>query len=258
MSRRVRQSLFIVSALALFGVLISAAREMPAFGHFYGAYGELLNRETVYERHVTDVVTAVNFDWRGIDTLGEESILFLAVIGATLLLRRQASEAGKSNNDDSRDDENKTRNVPLPSAATRVATLGLVGPLVVFGLYIVTHGHLTPGGGFQGGVVLATAPLLVYLAGDLKTFKKIISHVLVEAGEPLGVGGFLLLGLPGMIIGGAYLRNVLAQGTTGNLFSGGMIPLINLCTGMAVAAGLISVIYAFLEHTLELRLQGKK
>ncbi len=258
MTRTIRLGIFLFSALAFFCVFLSAVRAMPPFGHFRGSYGDLLNRETVYERHVTDVVTAVNFDWRGIDTLGEESILFLSVAGTVVLLRKTRSEETRSDKASKKDDESEERESPLPSEATRVATLGLVGPLVVFGLYIVTHGHLTPGGGFQGGVVLATAPLLVYLAGDLKTFRRIANHELVEVAEALGLGGFLALGLPGMILGGAYMRNVLALGKTGDLFSGGTIPLINVCTGMAVAAGLVSITYAFLEHTLETRLRGKK
>jgi multicomponent Na+:H+ antiporter subunit B len=241
----------------LLGLFVSAIRDLPAFGHYRGPYGDVLNRETVYERHVTDVVTAVNFDWRGIDTLGEESILFLSVVGVAVLLRNPAPVKRKTGHTDS-DDASPEREIPLPSEATRVVTLGLVGPLVVFGLYMVTHGHLTPGGGFQGGVILATAPLLVYLAGDLKTFQHMANHQAIEVVEALGLGGFLCLGLPGMITGGSYLRNVLALGTTGDVFSGGMIPLINVCTGAAVGSGLVMVIYSFLEHTLEVRLRGNE
>jgi multicomponent Na+:H+ antiporter subunit B len=187
MTRRVRKIFFLVCGLALFSLFLAAVAHMQAFGHYRGPYGYVMNRETVYQRHVTDVVTAVNFDWRGIDTLGEESILFLSVIGAAVLLRKQRREDQKASEERSDEDKSERRRVPMPTAATRVATLGLVGPLVAFGLYIVTHGQLTPGGGFQGGVILATAPLLVYLAGDLKTFKRIANHELVDIGEALGL-----------------------------------------------------------------------
>jgi len=248
-----RKRLFVMFGAALLAIFMLAVRELPEFGHYRGPYGDVLNRETVYERHVTDVVSAVNFDWRGIDTLGEESILFLSVVGTIVLLRtgdgetEHKDEQGTTSNDD----------IPLPSEATRVASLGLVGPLVVFGLYIVTHGHLTPGGGFQGGVVLATAPLLVYVAGDLKTFKRIANHEFVEITEALGIGGYLSSGFLGMVLGSAYLRNVLPLGTTGHLFSGGTILVLNVFTGAAVAAGMVSILYAFLEHTIEVRLRRK-
>jgi multicomponent Na+:H+ antiporter subunit B len=255
MRAKTRRWFFAVSGIALLALFLAAVRNMVPFGHYRGPYGDVLNQVTVYERHVTDVVTAVNFDFRGIDTLGEESILFLSVLGTSLLLRRHK---GEEEAQDEQQDQSEQRVVPRPSAATRVTTLGLIGPLVVFGIYIITHGQLTPGGGFQGGVILATAPLLVYLAGDLKTFKRITGQQLVELGEAAGLGGFLGIGLLGMITSGAYLENVLPFGTTGDVFSGGTIPLISLATGIAVGAGFVLLMSAFLEQTLELRLRGRR
>ena len=66
---------------------------LPDFGDYRGPYGEILNRVAVPERSTTDVVTAVNFDYRGFDTLGEEFILFAAVIGVASILRSCAASA---------------------------------------------------------------------------------------------------------------------------------------------------------------------
>lgn len=258
MRRRSRFVFFLLSAGAFAGLYLWGLKGLPAVGHYRGPYGDVLNRVATYERHVTDVVTAVNFDYRGFDTLGEEFILFMSVIGGTVLLRRQRREEKREGSDQNLADESPERQAPELSDATRVLALGLVGPLVVFGLYIVAHGQLTPGGGFQGGVVLATAPLLVYLAGDLHKFKQITSHTLVEVGEALGAGGYLVIGLAGLILGGSYLRNVAALGTTGMINSGGTIALIDLATGLEVAAGFVLLLYAFLEQTLEIRLRGGK
>lgn len=258
MSRQVRYWFFIASGVAFLAVFIAAVRDMPAFGHYRGPYGDVLNSITVYERHVTDVVTAVNFDFRGIDTLGEESILFLSVIGAVMLLRRQKGEEQEEDKSTEKGDETKSRDAPRTSDAVRIMTLTLVGPLVVFGIYVVTHGQLTPGGGFQGGVILATAPLVVYIAGDFRTFKRITNQSLTEFAEGAGIFGYAAVGLIGLIVGGAFLQNVIALGTTGEINSGGTIPLLSLATGLAVAAGFVSLLYAFLEQTLEMRLRGKK
>ncbi|HSB76181.1 MAG TPA: MnhB domain-containing protein [Terriglobales bacterium] len=257
MKRRARVVFFLFAAAAFAGVYLWGLRGLPAVGHYRGPYGDVLNRVATYERHVTDIVTAVNFDYRGFDTLGEEFILFMSVIGGTVLLRRQRLEE-KSEGKDEQIDQSPERQAPEASDATRVLTLGLVGPLVVFGLYIVAHGQLTPGGGFQGGVVLATAPLLVYLAGDLKKFKHITSHTLVEVAEAAGAGAYLAIGFAGLILGGTFLRNVAALGTTGMINSGGTIALFNLATGLEVAAGFVLLLYAFLEQTLEIRLRGGK
>jgi len=256
MNRNRRHVLFFVSAAVLFALLAWGMHDLPPFGHYRGPYGDLVNSATVYERHITDAITAVNFDFRGFDTLGEESILFMSVIGVGTLLRRQTKERKKDDAGES--DELETRRAPDPSDAVKVITLGLVGPLVVYGLYIVTHGQVTPGGGFQGGVILATAPLLVYLAGDLKTFKHITSHSLVELGEAAGIFGFVAIGLLGLALGGQFLRNVLPLGEAGSIFSGGTVPLLNLATALAVAGGFISAIYAFLEQTVEMRMEGEE
>ena len=254
MKRSARIVFFLASVATFFALYLWGLRGLPAFGHYRGPYGDVLNRVAVYERHATDVVTAVNFDYRGFDTLGEEFILFASVLGAMLLLRKQREE------DKSEVEQDKTveRNPPPPSDAVRVLTLALVGPLVLFGLYIVTHGQLTPGGGFQGGVILATAPLLVYLAGDFETFKRITAHTLVEMTEALGAAGFIAIGLIGLAVAGAYLRNVFPLGKTGEVNSSGSIALISIATGAEVAAGFVLLLYAFLEQTLEIRLGGRK
>jgi multicomponent Na+:H+ antiporter subunit B len=255
MNRKARQLFFLFSVLGFFSFYLWGLRGLPEFGHYRGPYGDVLNAVTTYERHATDVVTAVNFDYRGFDTLGEESILFISVVGGILLLRKQKKEQKDEGSQEDKSQEGQ-RGAPAPSEATRGITVGLVGPLVAFGIYIVAHGQLTPGGGFQGGVILATAPLLVYLAGDLKTFKQITSHTLVEVAEATGLGLFVLIGLIGMAVGTAFLQNVFPLGETGMVNSSGSIALISLATGLEVAAGFVLLLYAFLEQTLEIRLGG--
>jgi multicomponent Na+:H+ antiporter subunit B len=267
MTRRVRLVFFLVSAAGFLSVYVWGLRGLPALGHYRGPYGDVINSITVYERHVTDVVTAVNFDFRGFDTLGEEFILFISVVGVSLLLRKEGERTPEKGERSSKEeqhgggnadqggaqdqrDEARERFAPAPSDATRVLTLGLVGPMVLFGLYLVTHGQLTPGGGFQGGVILATAPLLVYLAGNFQVFKRITSHRLIEVSDALGAGGYALIGIAGMAMGGQFLRNVVPRGATGNVNSGGTIALIDLAVGLEVAAGFVLLLYAFLEETL--------
>jgi multicomponent Na+:H+ antiporter subunit B len=257
MSRKLRMSIFVAAALGLGSLYLLALRGLPAFGHYRGPYGDVLNQVAVYERHATDVVTAVNFDYRGFDTLGEEFILFSSVLGALLLLRAQKREKKDEGSTQRQADTARERAVPQPSEAVRDLTVALVGPLVCFGLYIVLHGQLTPGGGFQGGVILATAPLLVYLAGDFRTFKRIASHHMVEVAEAMGVAGYLAIGFAGMIFSGDYLRNVFPLGETGQVFSSGTIFGISFATGLEVAAGFVLLLYVFLEQTLEIHL-GKE
>jgi multicomponent Na+:H+ antiporter subunit B len=262
MNPRFRRYFFLISCAAFLGLFVWGLHDLPPFGHYRGPYGDILNSVAVYERHVTDVVTAVNFDYRGFDTLGEESILFMSVIGTALLLRPQKKETEAPDEAEKRLrhtlDESERRRAPAASDAVRVLTLALTGPLIVFGWYVITHGQLTPGGGFQGGVILATPPLLVYIAGELETFKRITRQEFVEAVEAAGIFGFVVIGSLGLFARGAFMQNVLPLGETGSILSGGTIPLLNIATGLAVSGGFVQLIYVFLEQTLEVKLRVRK
>jgi multicomponent Na+:H+ antiporter subunit B len=244
-SDRLRFLLFVPAAFVLGIFVVRAAAGLPGFGRYPGPYGDLINQRGVPERHVTNMVTAVNFDYRGLDTLGEEFILFAAVTGVILLLRDQPEENV---------DEKGTvpgRKWHAVGNAVRFVSLGLVGTLVLFGLYIVLHAQLTPGGGFQGGAITGTASLLIYVSYEHQVYQRTINKTVFDVIEAAGAGGYALIGIACMIMGGAFLQNVLPLGETGTLLSGGTIPLINLAVGLEVTAGFILL---FLEFTKEILL----
>jgi multicomponent Na+:H+ antiporter subunit B len=110
------------------------------------------------------------------------------------------------------------------------------------------HGQLTPGGGFQGGVILATASVLVYLAENTEGFKRITSHVAVEVVEAAGASSYALIGVAPVLAGLPLLTNILPLGTTGDVFSAGNIALISACVGIEVTAAFLLVIYTYLEE----------
>lgn len=257
MSARARRVAVLAGGLGFAALFAWGARGLPPAGRYQGPYGYVLNQVAVSERHATDVVSAVTFDYRGFDTLGEEFILFASVIGVALLLRKHKDEGEQSGSSKGSEAQDKaaSRRLPSPSDAIRTIAVGLVGINVVFGLYIITHGQVSPGGGFQGGVILATAPLLVYLAGDARRFLRIVPHTLVEVAEACGAAGLVLLGLLGLIRAGAFLQNVLPLGPEGEINSGGTILLLNVTTGLEVAAGFVFLLSAFLEQTLRRRLK---
>ena len=254
MTRRFRNAVFLLGAAGFFLFYLWGLHLLPGFGNYPGPYGNIINAICVYERHTTDAVTAVNFDYRGFDTLGEEFILFTSVMGANLLLRKQKDDA----EEDPPLDHARDRVAPPTSDAVRVTGLFLVIPIMIFGIYTVTHGQLTPGGGFQGGVILASMPLIIYLCGDYESFKKITSHVLTEVAEAVGAGGFAVTGLISFIFGYYYLQNFIPLGQTGDVFSGGTIALISGLTGVEVAAGLVLLMISFFRQTLVYRKPGEE
>ena len=206
---------------------------LPDFGHFHWPYGKLLNAVAVNERHTTNVVGVTVFDYRGLDTLGEEFILFTAVVGISLLLRK--------------DREDRVPRDAVRSDGIRLLGMLAVAAVLVLGLWVVAFGYVTPGGGFQGGVVLAGAFLLVYLAGSFRDFHTLAPHTPVENAEALGAGAFAVLGFVGLAYEGAYLRNFLGIGDTGTLYAGGSVALLNWATAIEVAAAMVVLFSEFLD-----------
>jgi multicomponent Na+:H+ antiporter subunit B len=237
MSYRARLALFGISAAVLAGLLLWSLAGLPAFGDFEGEYGRILNSVAGTERHVTNVVSSVVFDYRGFDTLGEEFILFTSVMGVALLLR------------EARDDRERPRD-EVRSDAVRLVGLALVGPTVLLGLYVIAHGYLTPGGGFQGGVGVAAGLVLLYAAGRYRAYRAASPTSLLDFGEGVGVGTYAAVGVAALISGAAYLANVVDLGTKGTLASGGTIAILNAASGLAVAAAFVLLFHEFIEEVM--------
>jgi multicomponent Na+:H+ antiporter subunit B len=230
-----RFRLFLIAGAAFLALYLIAARNLPPWGDYRGPYGDVMSSLGVYERHATDIVNAIDYDYRGFDTLGEEFILFTSVLGVMLLLRDPHSTEQAEKPDESL------------SETVKVSSAVCFGLLLVFGLYISTHGQLTPGGGFQGGVIIATAFMLVYIAENLKRFKAITSHPLTEVLEALGAGLYAITGLSALFVAAPFLTNWIPLGTTGDVFSSGTIAVISASVGLEVAAGFVLLSYTYLQ-----------
>lgn len=245
MRRTVRKSFFLASAVLLGAVFWLGYSNLAPVGQVSGLYGDTVNAITVSQRHITDAVTAVNFDIRAFDTLGEEFILFTSVMGVVLLTRRRKEPAGDH------EDKAENRTVPPSSDAVRITALLLLAPTVLFGIYMVTHGQITPGGGFQGGVLLSTAPLLIYLSGTFAQFRAMAPPRVVEILESIGAAGYIFIGAACVMLGGVFLQNVLPLGKTGTITSGGIVPFIDFAVGLEVGAGFVLILLAYLEELME-------
>jgi multicomponent Na+:H+ antiporter subunit B len=247
-SPRGRLVLFGVSAAALAVVLIVGLAGLPAFGDYHGVYGEVLNGLGVTERHATDLVTALNFDIRGFDTLGEEFILFGSVLGIVLILRHLGDEE-----EHPQQEEADEHHFSGASEALRAVSLGLIPGLIALGVYVVVHGALTPGGGFQGGIVLAAGPLAVFVSGRYLRMKIIAPQPFIEISDALGAAGYGLIGLGGLIFVGVFFKNFLPFGIPGHLLSAGTIPLASIAVGLEVTGAFLVAWTEFFDQAMLVR-----
>lgn len=240
--------IFVAAAPVLAALLAWAFAGLPDFGSQVPQLGRDILRDAIAHTHATNAVTAVNFDYRAIDTLVEEMILFAATAGVTMLLRRQ------------RDEEEGTpaaalaeRRAPRPSNAIRTLGLALAGPIVAAGLYTVSWSDVTPGGGFQGGAVLASGLFVVFLASEYATMRRLRPVRLMELTEALGAGAFALLGVLGLILAEGFFANYLPRGAVGDILSGGVMLPENVAVLLAVAGALSLIGSEFLEQAIVLR-----
>ncbi|KUL38470.1 sodium:proton antiporter [Streptomyces sp. NRRL F-4489] len=244
MTRRVRAWVLVLGGLGFAALFALACGGLPRFGGDWHPYGDRAVRAAL-SRHTANSVASVNFDQRAFDTLGEESILFGSVLGTVVLLRQTR-------------DENRRAPAPAPVSAPvrRYARLALPVTLLI-GLYVVAHGQLSPGGGFQGGVVVATALHLLYIAVDYRALERIRPVGLYEVGDAAGEAAYLLVGTGALAAGAAFLANVLPFGTFNTLSSGGTVPVLNAAIGVEVACGVVVLLARFLDQAVEIEDPGQ-
>jgi multicomponent Na+:H+ antiporter subunit B len=243
MSRSIRYLLFFVGGGLVIVLFAYGVVQLPSFGSNFHPYRDLAVAAAV--SHATaNVVSSVNFDQRAFDVLGEETIFFASVIGASALLRPSKEESERRG-------ENIAGSRVMES--TRFAGYLMVPITLVVGIDVIAHGHVTPGGGFQGGVVVATGVHLLYVAGRYSALERLRPVQQFEYGEVFGTLSYACLGLAGIAIGGSYLANVIPFGTLGDLVSAGTVDVLNFVVGVEVTSGVIVMLAHFLEQAISLR-----
>lgn len=249
MTPTARRRLFLAAMAGLAAFYVWGLGGLPAFGHYPGPYGNVITRLAIPQTHATGTVSAVNFDYRGFDTLGEEFILFVAATGVSTVLRRLRAERERSPLEEAAE-----RQVPETSEAVRMVAVLLTGPMVLFGWFLASHAQTSPSGGFQGGAVLAGALVLVYLGGQYVVFRRFSPTGLFEGAEALGAGAFAAIGVSAVGYGLAYLTNILPLGHyPGAVNSSGTIALISFFVAIEVSAAFVLVVAELLEQTLLIR-----
>ncbi|KAF2956397.1 Na(+)/H(+) antiporter subunit B [Marinitoga sp. 38H-ov] len=175
-----------------------------------------------------NMVTSIVVNYRSFDTLGEVTVLFVSALGVGLLL------SGKS----------RMKFKTPPNFILKAAVRVVAGIILITGVYIFIHGHLTPGGGFPGGSMIASAILLFYISDDeFKTKVKAFKFLEGTAGSL-----YLIFGLLGLTMGGYFLYNFIPTGVVGELLSAGIVPIVYIFVGLKVGSELSNLISDFLSE----------
>jgi multicomponent Na+:H+ antiporter subunit B len=216
------------------------------FYNVYNTYETRTSLSGVAEYYATNaakevgaanIVTSIVVTYRGFDTLGEVTILFLtaSIISFFLKLKEE--------------DENKSIKHGITSELLITASQVLVPIIFLFGIYVFINGHLTPGGGFQGGAIIATGVALMIMANPNI---RINNHVIHWVESISGVA-FVIVGLFGIVLAGGFLDNrISGLGEFGTLFSAGAIPIIYSFIGLKVGAEISNILNKYQKSQKEL------
>jgi len=189
----------------------------------------------VQETGAINIVTSVLYDFSAFDTLGEATVILIATSTLAFLVpvRKVSMQGSKF------------------TIIVYQAIKFIVPFLAVLGSYLIVSGHLSPGGGFVGGVVLAFIPIVVTVTYGVKFSEYHIKPNIKKLLENLGAIGFILLGLLGVLAGSNFLANGKANfnlGTSGELISAGLIPYLNIMIGIKVGTGLATIFNSLVKE----------
>ena len=182
-----------------------------------------------------NAVTGVLWGYRAYDTLGEATVLFASVIGVVMV-----AQAGFSIFENRLSFDGMT-------IVARTAGRVVFPFSCLFGVYLMIYGHMTPGGGFPGGVVIAASILVLVLTFGIQFAKKIAGYIGCEIGEEIGAIVIMGVGIIGLFGGSFFFENILTGGDVSQLFGAGNMIVLNLAVGLKVATGLLLILYALLS-----------
>ena len=218
---------FALSALLVLTILNVMLQNIPA--HIERAGDQLLALNA--EEGVANAVTSVVVYFRGFDTLGEIAVLFIAALGIGLML--------SSHTKDPHHEES--------SFILQKASKLLFPVIMLFGVYVMIYGHLSPGGGFQGGVIIASGVLLLLISDQ--NFE--VPHSVISALETFAGIAYVLIGLIGLLVMDKFLGNFLPHDVSemGMLLSGGIIPLVYIVVGVKVGSEMSLIVQNLLKRS---------
>lgn len=239
----------ILFALFFSLVLVLTVSHMPKTGEADNpANNEVAARyinDGLSETGATNIVAGMILDYRAFDTLGESHVLFVAAITVTILLRldKKERDPGDTKITETITEAEKEDEIFEPkfdSILQRVATI-LVPVIVVFGIYVILNGHLSPGGGFSGGAIIGAALILYLNAFGFEKTEKFFTEKVYKRVSVAALMFYALAKCYAFFCGANHLDSHISKGIVGHIISAGLILPLDIAVGCVVAC----TMYAF-------------
>ena len=232
----------VTSCVALIAILMVAVSYLPPVGNAKNpANNEVAAKyieDGMQDTGAVNIVTGMILDYRAFDTFGESNVLFIATC-TVLILMRNDKKKGKGSAEEA--EKRDSFYEPKEDSILQKITLILFPIIVIFGIYVVLNGHLSPGGGFSGGAIIGAGLILYLNAFGFEKSEKFFTEKTYKWISFSSLTFYCLAKSYSFYTGAHHLESGIPLGTPGDIISSGLILPLNICVGLVVAC----TMYAF-------------
>lgn len=233
----------IVACCSLLLILLLTVSWLPSYADPNNPYNNEVSERYIekglQETGAVNIVAGMILDYRAFDTFGESCVLFVASSCVFIMLRLGDNKLDRKKK--ARELEIEKKFEPEKDTILRSITRILVPFILIFGIYVILNGHISPGGGFSGGAILGAGMILFVSAFGYEEAQKVISEKLVKTLTFVALTFYCLAKSYSFFTGANHLDSGIPLGTPGAILSSGLILPLNICVGIVVAC----TMYAF-------------
>lgn len=233
---KVYEVVAVIFCLSLAGILLYTVGWLPPTGEADRAVNNEVPARYIekglQETGAVNIVTGMILDYRAFDTFGESNVLYAATTTVLILLHM-----GKRKREDITVQETQNDRMLEPKRDTilQAAATVLVPVIILFGIYVILNGHLSPGGGFSGGAIVGAGLILYLSAFGFEKTEKLFTEKTYKYVSFAALLTYCLAKSYSFFTGANHLESHIPLGTPGAILSSGLILLLNICVGMVVA-----------------------
>ena len=235
----------VVICVSIIVLLVSTAAELPPYGSPDNpANNEVPQRyieQGLQETGAVNIVAGMILDYRAFDTLGESNVLFIAACSVLILLRISSEKHGGDAVAQLEAEADDRMYEPKNDLILQRIASFLVPLILLFGVYIIMNGHISPGGGFSGGAVMGAGLILYLNAFGFRKTERFFTFKTFKAVSLCALSFYAVSKAYSFFTGANHLSSFITPGTPGRLFSAGLIPYLNIAVGLVVCC----TMYAF-------------
>ena len=240
--RRFYKIASVLCCLALVAILLVSVSHLPPVGSAENpASNEVAAKyieDGLQDTGAVNIVTGMILDYRAFDTFGESNVLFIATCTVLILLR---SDKKKDQRQEEAEQRREQHYEPKDDSILQRVTFLLFPVIVVFGIYVILNGHISPGGGFSGGAIIGAGLILYANAFGFEKLNRFFTEKTYKRISFASLAFYCLAKSYSFFTGANHLPSGIPLGQAGAILSSGLILPLNICVGLVVAC----TMYAF-------------